>query len=244
MKNILYLMQMEVRKAHGKSMYLFLFLFILFTTLDNILHYKYNVAKPDLLVGNFGLSLFITQIYLIYLASTYLSSEFSYGTSKNIFTGAFTRIEIINIKTFALLLYSITLAIVNICIGIAGQLIVHSDIIIYQSLIDLLKLVFIYWLYFFSVLAFSLLVSSISLNRLYTIIISYAAFIFIGELAAQVTSRDNSKLKDIIENVPFYVVTNGFSSLHYSINSVIYIVIFSIFTYVIGLLIYKKRDLI
>ncbi|PGU63884.1 hypothetical protein COD67_19585 [Bacillus cereus] len=65
-----------------------------------------------------------------------------------------------------------------------------------------------------------------------------------GQIILQDVKRRKKRIGCIIENLPFYIVTSEFSSLNYSINSVIYIMIFSIITYIIGLSIYKKRDLI
>jgi hypothetical protein len=48
----------------------------------------------------------------------------------------------------------------------------------------------------------------------------YGAFIFIGDLVAQFTERNTSILRDFIEEVPFYLVTDGFSKLSYSSPSI------------------------
>jgi hypothetical protein len=48
----------------------------------------------------------------------------------------------------------------------------------------------------------------------------YGAFIFIGDLVAQFSERNTSILRDFIEEVPFYLVTDGFSKLSYSSPSI------------------------
>ena len=149
MKNI---WRIELKKLHSKSIYLFLALFCLFTVLDNILFYKFDATKPDLIVGNFGISLFLTQLYLIYLASTYITSDFTLGTSTTMFTGVYSRIQVINAKTFFLLLISSVLAILNVAIGSIIQLNVYATLDVSVVFVDAIKLVFVYGLYFFSIL--------------------------------------------------------------------------------------------
>lgn len=241
MKNI---WKIELKKLHSKSIYLFLLLFCVFTVLDNILYYKLNIEKPDLIVGNFGISLFLTQLYLIFLASTYITSDFNSGTSRSLYTGVYSRAQVINVKTMFLLVISIILAILNVVIGIVLQAIIVAEFSFSEIFMDGIKLILIYALYFFSVLSFSLFISSIFLNSLYTIVINYAAFVFVGELAAQATQRGSIALKNLIEAFPFYVITNGFNSLHYSMFSVFIIIIFSLLMYSLGLTIFRKRDLL
>lgn len=241
MKNI---WKIELKKLHGKSIYFFLLLFCIFTTLDNILYYKLNIDKPDLTVGNFGVSLFLTQLYLIYLASTYITSDFNLGTSRSLFTGVYSRAQIINSKTIFLMIFSIILGIVNVIIGIVLQVIIISEISFSEIFMDAIKIILIYGLYFFSVLSFTLFISSIFLNRLYTIVINYVAFIFVAELAAQTIQRDSIALKNLIETLPFYLVTNGFNHLNYSIVAASILIAFSLLMYGMGLVIFRKRDLL
>lgn len=241
MKNI---WRIELKKLHSKSIYLFGLLFCLFTILDNILYYKLNVYKPDLIIGNFGISLFLTQLYLIYLASTYITSDFNFGTSRSLFSGIYSRAQVINSKTMFLMILSIVLAIFNVTIGIILQAIFISEFSISDIFLDTIKLIFIYGLYFFSVLSFSLFISSIFLNRLYTIVINYFAFIFVGELAAQATQRGSIELRNLIEAFPFYLITNGFNNLDYSMYSISIIISFSLLMYGLGLVIFRKRDLV
>lgn len=236
--------RIELKKLHSKSIYLFLLLFCIFTVLDNVLYYKLNVDKPDLIVGNFGISLFLTQLYLIYLASTYITSDFNLGTSKSLYTGVCTRIQIINYKTIFLIFIGIFLAIVNVVIGLVLQAIFVNEVFISKIFVDIIKLILTYGLYFFSVLAFALFISSIFLNRLYTLVLNYIAFIFVGELASQATERGSVSLSNFIETIPFYLVTNGFNNLHYSLFATLIIIIFSLFMYGIGLIIFQKRDLV
>ena len=241
MKNI---WRIELKKLHSKSIYLFLALFCLFTVLDNILFYKFDATKPDLIVGNFGISLFLTQLYLIYLASTYITSDFTLGTSTTMFTGVYSRIQVINAKTFFLLLISSVLAILNVAIGSIIQLNVYATLDVSIVFVDAIKLVFVYGLYFFSILSFSVFISSLLLNRLYTIIMNYLAFIFIGELAAQATDRGSTALKNVMESFPFYLATDGFNQLQYSLYSILILVAFSVTLYGAGVFVFQKRDLL
>lgn len=236
------LIKYELRKYTNKSLIVFFVLFVIFTYLDNFIYYKMDAAKPDLIVGNFGLSLLLTQLYLIYLASIYISSEFQIGTSKSVFTGVYTRTEIINIKTISMLLIALCLGVVNWLIGFFLEVILLGNINITSALSDLLTIVSIYLVYFVSILTFSLFISSICLNRLITIILSYGAFIFFGEIIAQIADRSPS-FSGIVEKLPFYIITNGFNKLSYNLESLIIITLFSMILYVSGLTIFKRRDL-
>ena len=95
---------------------------------------------------------------------------------------------------------------------------------------------FIYGISFFSILSFSLFISSLVLNRLYTI-----AFIFIGELAAQATNRGSTALKNVMESFPFYLATDGFNQPLYSI---LILIAFSVVMYGVGVFVFQKRDLL
>ncbi|MFP9131273.1 hypothetical protein [Niallia sp. BSM11] len=239
---MLSLIKYELRKYINKSLIVFFVLFLAFTYLDNFIHYQFGAAKPDLVVGSFGLSLLLTQLYLIYLASVYISSEFQIGTSKSVFTGVYTRTEIINIKMFTMLLIAICFGVINWLIGFIVEIILLDNFNLASALTDLLTVVAIYLVYFIGILTFSLFICSICLNRLMTIILSYGAFIFIGEIVAQIADRSPS-FADIVENLPFYIITNGFSTLSYNLESLIIIFIFSTILYLAGIYIFKKRDL-
>jgi ABC-2 type transport system permease protein len=236
------LVKYELKKHFNKSFIIFISLLVITTYLDNFLHYQLDAEKPDIVAGNFGLSLLITQFYLIFLASVYITSEFQLGTSKTVFTGVYTRIEIINIKTIAIILISLCLGILNWLIGLLLEIILLDSISITSALFDLLIITSLYLIYILSVLTFSLLISSICLNRLVTIIINFGAFIFIGDITVQIANR-SPNLAKIVENLPFYIVTNGFNNLSINIDSLILIIIFIAAFYLSGIVIFKKRDL-
>ncbi|SEO06318.1 ABC-2 family transporter protein [Terribacillus saccharophilus] len=236
------LVKYELKKYFNKSLIIFISLLVITTYLDNFLHYQLGAEKPNIVAGNFGLSLLITQFYLIFLASVYITSEFQLGTSKSVFTGVYTRIEIINIKTIAIILISLCLGILNWIIGLLLEIILLDSISITSALFDLLIIASLYLIYILSVLTFSLLISSICLNRLVTIIINFGAFIFIGDITVQIANR-SPKLAKIVENLPFYIVTNGFNNLRINIDSLILIIIFIAAFYLSGIVIFKKRDL-
>ena len=160
------------------------------------------------------------------------------------FTGVYSRIQVINAKTVFLLLISSGLAILNVAIGSIILLNVDATLDVSIIFVDAIKLVFVYGLYFFSILSFSVFISSLSLNRLYTIIINYLAFIFTGELAAQATDRGSTALKNVMESIPFYLATDGFNELQYSLYSILVLMAFSVTMYGVGLLVFQKRDLL
>lgn len=235
---------LELKKLHSKSMYAFLAIFVLFTVLDNILYLRLNVVKPDLLVGNFGLSLFLTQLYFIYLASVSITSDFHLGTSKSIYTGTHSRLKITQMKAEFLLCLCVILALLNVIIGGSIELAVSSRLDGSQLFSDFIQLIWVYGLYMGCLYAFSVLLSAFFLNRLYLLICNYFVFIFVGELAAQAVDRGSAEMRNLMESMPFYIVTDGFNQLHYSFSSVIVLMIFCAVSYSVGLIVFHKRDLI
>src|SRR5699024_1576843 len=110
--------------------------------------------------------------------------------------------------------------------------------------LDLFHLVVVYLLYFFFVISLALIFTSIFLNRLYTIILTYTFLIIFGDIATQVLKEDNSILSDIISLLPFQLANNGFNHLTYSTGTMVILLGYSLFMYVIiGLFILNKRDL-
>lgn len=235
---------LELKKLHSKSMYAFLAIFIVFTVLDNILYIRLNIERPDLLVGNFGLSLFLTQLYLIYLASVSITSDFHLGTSKSIYTGTHSRVKIIQMKAEFLFCLCVSLAFLNIIIGGTIELVISSRLDVSELFSDFIQLIWVYGLYMGCLYAFSVLLSAFFLNRLYLLICNYIVFIFIGELAAQAVDRGSAGMRNVMESMPFYIVTNGFNQLHYSFSSLLVLMIFCAVSYSVGLFVFHKRDLI
>ena len=234
----------EFKKLHSRSMYMFLGFFVIFTVLDNFLYLRLIMDKPDLLVGNFGLSLFLTHLYFIYLASVSITADFQLGTSRVLYTGVYSRVQIILMKAKFLLCICVGLALLNVLIGASIELAVTGRLYVSEALIDFIQLLMVYGLYIGSIYSFSVLLSALCLNRLYVLICNYVAFIFVGELAAQAVQRGSAKLAQLMETLPFYVVTNGFSQLEYTFSSAILLVIFGAVTSSLGIVVFRKRDFI
>jgi len=238
-------LKIEFKKIHGyTSILIFSLLFIILTIMDNYLVSNLNFSRPSIIAGNFGSSLFLMQIYLIYLASSFISTEFSFGTSKYVFTGVYSINAIIIRKTLLIVLYSCILPLLNFVIGLIILSITSSKVTEISSVfLDLFHLVVVYLLYFFFVISLALIFTSIFLNRLYTIILTYTFLIIFGDIATQVLKEDNSILSDIISLLPFQLANNGFNHLTYSIGTMVILLGYSLFMYVIGLFILNKRDL-
>ncbi|MED4700703.1 hypothetical protein P9436_16730 [Lysinibacillus capsici] len=231
--------RMEIKKIFDTSTCVFLIILFITTIIDNVLYYQMNLSKSVELSGNIGISLFIIQIYFIYLGSNMIGSEFSFGTSKMVFS----RSQIIHIKSVSFLFYTSLYGIFNILIGLTVQLIIGKHFSSMEILSTLFSVWIVYIVYFASILSVGIFTISITFNRVYSLIAGYVLYIFLYNIGIQIVERDESWMKTIMENTPFYIASDGFSTLYYNINDIIYLSFFSVVIYIIGLYIIKKRDL-
>ncbi|UUV24726.1 MULTISPECIES: hypothetical protein [Lysinibacillus] len=235
--------RMEIKKIFDTSTCVFLIILFIATIIDNVLYYQMNLSKSVELSGNIGISLFIIQIYFIYLGSNMIGSDFSFGTSKMVFSSMFSRSQIIHIKSVSFLFYTSLYGIFNILVGLTVQLIIGKHFSSMEILSTLFSVWIVYIVYFASILSVGIFTISITFNRVYSLIAGYVLYIFLYNIGIQIVERDESWMKTIMENTPFYIASDGFSTLYYNINDIIYLSFFSVVIYIIGLYIIKKRDL-
>lgn len=238
MKNI---WKLTLNKTHIKSLPFVFFFFGIFTSLDKVFYHKFNEESLNFILGNFGIALSLSQLYFIFLASILMTLDFHIGTSKIIFTGIYKRSQIIHAKILRLFMIMLLFAFFDVFIGFVFQVSLVSEVVFLEIFKSSLQVIFAYCLFFIGIVSFSLFTSSLFLNRFYTILINYVSFILVGDLIVQAAER--SMFDDIMQFIPFYLVTSGFNRLYYPLSSIFIIVAFSLTMYIMGLIIFCKRDL-
>ncbi|WP_061860241.1 ABC transporter permease [Priestia megaterium] len=237
--------RLEIKKMTGKSFFLFFILFIIFTFIDNYLKYKLHLTSNSLKVaGNFGISLFLVQLYFLYLGATFVSQEFNYRTSTLVFSTPFSRAYIIYSKLVSLFIIATFFALINVIIGEFLSIIINGSSINFKEfLAAVLKVFWVYNLFIFCSASIGLLASLLTLNRIISLLICYGFFEILGDLVGQSLARGNSNISTMMKKMFFYVSPHGFSELNYSVNQSIHLLIISLCVCLLSFFILKKRDL-
>ena len=188
----------------------------------------------------------ITVIPYIWLISFCfsLTQEFENKTDRIIFTGIFSRSEIIISKLLSFcmmaLVYFIFYEIVAVIFSIYGG----------QGTSNLLNIktlgnnLYAFLIYAFTIGSFILMVSACTANGIFTGIITYVLYfdlILILQTQALWSSK-NETLKCVIRNSPFYNANMGFYHLKYNLNqSMVMLISGSIFLIATCIIINKKN---
>jgi ABC-2 type transport system permease protein len=173
-----------------------------------------------------------------------LTQEFANKTDRIIFTGVFSRNEIIFSKLFSfcmiVLINFIFYEIVTVIFGIySGQS--ASEFLNIKTLGNNL---YVFLIYAFTLGSFILLVSACTANGIFTGIITYVLYfdLILTLLAQALSSNGNEMIKCAIANSPFYNANMGFYSLSYNLNqSMVMIVSGCIFITITCVIINKKN---
>jgi ABC-2 type transport system permease protein len=173
-----------------------------------------------------------------------LAQEFENKTDKIIFTGIFSRSEIIISKLISFctmafvyfIFYEIVSVIFSVYIGQGA-----SDLLNIKTLGNNL---YVFLIYAFTLGSFILLVSACTANGIFTGIITYVLYfdLILALLAQALSSSKNEMLKWAIINSPFYNANIGFYNLKYNFNqSMVMIISGSIFLIATCIIINKKN---
>ncbi|MBU3091818.1 hypothetical protein KPL35_06970 [Clostridium sp. CF011] len=188
----------------------------------------------------------LTAIPYIWLTSFCfsLAQEFENKTDRIIFTGIFSRSEIIISKLISFcmmaLVYLIFYEIVAVIFSIYGG----------QGTSNLLNIkilgnnLYVFLIYEFTIGSFILLVSACTANGIFTGIITYVLYfdLILVLLAQALSSSKNETLKGVIRNSPFYNANIGFYHLKYNFNqSIVMLISGSIFLIATCIIINKKN---
>jgi len=191
-------------------------------------------------------SVVITTIPYIWLTSFCfsLTQEFENKTDKIIFTGIFSRSEIIISKLLSFcmmaLVHFIFYEILVVIFSIYGG----------QGTSNLLNIktlgnnLYAFLIYAFTIGSFILLVSACTTNGIFTGIITYVLYfdLVLALLSQALWSSKNETLKCVIRNSPFYNANMGFYHLKYNFNqSMVMLISGSIFLIATCIIINKKN---
>lgn len=153
----------------------------------------------------------VVLFIIIYYSSVMLSKEFKFGTVKNLFTGAFTRVEILVEKLLVVMQLGLFLGIISRLLNIAiiyylTGTISMSDIINENTVYSLI----IYLIISLVIGSFALLITLITKNQNATLIYTFlffAVFQYFMPLFIMINSQKNlSIIDEIITKLPNYVI--------------------------------------
>lgn len=157
----------------------------------------------------------ISYLVLIY-GSFLMAQEFSNKTDKMIFTGIFSRTEIIVSKMAGLV--ATTLLFFVACETVAFVSNAHMGVNMNAEM--LLNDLHVFLLYAFNLGSFMMLVSSITCNAMSTGLITYVLHfdLILVLLSQALESGKSDMVKCIIRNLPFYMANTGFHVQKYSLS--------------------------
>lgn len=236
LKRILNVLTLEIKRKNFIkniviSMVILIPIFLLLLIIDKSTYISFVVltAIPYIWLTNFCFS---------------LAKEFENKTDRIIFTGIFSRSEIIISKLISFcmmaLVYLIFYEIIAVIFSIYGG----------QGTSNLLNIktlgnnLYVFLIYAFTIGSFILLVSACTANGIFTGIITYVLYfnLILVLLAQALSSSKNETLKCIIRNSPFYNANIGFYSLKYNFNqSMVMLISGSIFLIATCIIINKKN---
>lgn len=167
---------------------------------------------PSMLLG-------IIPYIILVVYSFSLTQEFTNKTDKIIFTGIFSRNEIVISKLVSFIITSIICFVFYEIIAIICNTF-NSNI--------LLNNLWTFFLYSFTLGSFILLVSVITSNFIITGIVGYVLYFdLILELFNQALSSNRSIiLKSVIRSLPFYIANTGLLAGNYTVNQSIIMIIY------------------
>lgn len=175
-----------------------------------------------------------------------LGQEFSNKTDKMIFTGIFTRNEIIISKIINLEIISFILFIIYEIITIFYNGYMGKDISSVLNAKNLFNNLYVFLLYAFTLTSFIMLVSTITSNPTITGIVTYVFYFeLMVSLLTQVlfSTRASDVLKCIVRNLPFYVANTGFNIQKYTFNQSIIMIGSGCIFLILTSFILNKRNL-
>ncbi len=166
-----------------------------------------SCAKGKTTIPSMLLSLIPYIILVIYSFS--LTQEFANKTDKIIFTGIFSRNEIMISKLISFIVTSIICFIFYEIISIVCH--TFNSKILFNDL-------YVFLIYAFTLGSFILLVSVITSDFILTGIIGYVLYfdLILVLLNQALASSRNEMLKNVIQNSPFYIANTGFYAVNYT----------------------------
>lgn len=213
--------------------------FLIFTVSMSILSYfltKQLLANSSVSEIPIFILRFISYILLV-ICSFSLTSEFANKTDKMIFTGIFSRNEIIISKLISFICASlICFTVYEISCAVCGTF----------SIKLFLNSLCVFLAYSFTLGSFLLFISTITSNFLVTGIIGYVLYfdLMLALLNQALASNSVSQTsKSIIKSIPFYVANTGFLNGSYSIQNLLVMFISGIIFLTGACVIINKKEI-
>ncbi|WP_160672016.1 ABC transporter permease [Clostridium sp. C8-1-8] len=173
--------------------------------------------------------------YLILVLSSYsLNQEFSNHTDKVIFTGVFTRNEVLLSKLLSLIFTSL----VSFIFYEVLEIITGSFEV---KLIIPHLLTFI--IYSFGISSFTLMISAMTSNFIVTGVIGYVLYfdLILALFSNALESTNNEIIRKIVLELPFYIASTGFIRGNYSLHQGLVMIMWSLLFFVISCVIINKK---
>ncbi|WAM33126.1 ABC transporter permease [Caldicellulosiruptor morganii] len=193
------------------------------------------------------------QFIFIYLSSMLLGKEFKYRTSTVLFTGVFTRTEIILEKMLVMLQLSFLLWLISRLLNPLISLRINSTLKLSEiwKIKDLNALV-IYLCVAFLICVFALFISVISFNHITTIFSVLTLFGFIQYISLYPTFKIHSKIlsgnnlstaERIFTYFPNYIIGIWSGTWKFEKNELFLMLLYGLIFLVFSIVILNKRDI-
>lgn len=228
MERILKVITLDIKKkGFFKNLMIFLFVVICISVLNSI---KSKITDIPITF----LALIPYVILVIYSFS--LTQEFTNKTDKMIFTGIFSRNEIMTSKLISFIFTSI------ICFVVYGIVSIACGTFNSKILFDNF---YVFLIYAFTLGSFILLVSVITSNFIVTGIVGYVLYfdLILVLLNQALSSSRNEALKCVIRNLPFYIANTGFRIGNYTMHQFIIMISSGVLFFIAACVIINRKNM-
>ncbi|MBC2396208.1 ABC-2 type transport system permease protein [Clostridium tetanomorphum] len=168
--------------------------------------------------------------------SVSLTREFENKTDKTIFTGIFTRTEIIISKLMSFVATGLVCCVFYIVVSI-----IFGGF----SFKGTVNSVMTFTIYTFALGSFTLLVSAITSNGIITGLIIYALHfdLSLAVLGQAMASTKSLFVKRAIENLPFFIANTGFKAGMYTFQQAFVMILYGVLALIITFVIINKKNI-
>ncbi|GKU25027.1 ABC transporter permease [Clostridium folliculivorans] len=177
----------------------------------------------------------IPYIILVF-SSVSLTQEFSNKTDRMIFTGIFSRREIIISKLVSIIFISVMCLVFYELTEVVGRTF---------EIRALLTHLCTFLIYSFTIGSFILMISTITSNFIITGVIGYILYfdLILVLFSQALESKRSEVLTKVIEQLPFYIANTGFFVGHYTFYQAIIMISCGLLFFVITCVIINKKSL-
>lgn len=228
LERVLKLITLDIRKK-GFFKNLIISLFVVACILFLICAKGEVLAMPKMM-------LHIISYILLVVFSFSLTQEFSNKTDKMIFTGIFSRIEIMFSKLSSFIIAAIVCSIFYEILSIACN--TFNSKMLLNNLCAFI-------VFAFTLGTFELLISVFNSNSLLTGIIGYVMYfdLMLALLNQALGSGRSEAVKHVIKSVPFYIANTGFYNGGYTVNQSIIMICCGVLFLILACVVINRKDI-